>query len=325
MLLCVYVWVCVFQCRWPWRLEVFDLLELEFWAYVPVWPLAGTELGSSARAVILQAEPSSGAETCFVVVVVCFYATVPWYIPQRTQAAAPGASRYRMPEEGLDCGWHRVKSYEKEPNICEILFLLRLLFHAHKDVVCGWLVVSTLWSHSCLASSVPRKLRPSSGVHIPKDEEWVHSLLRWRMDAGKSFWFILFWVTMTLECKTFMEFYRRPSFALCWSAIQVDVNGTLHPWSLLSWTGGFIRPLCTGSWGSWVSTAPSGTVAIRHRASAPLDLQCQWAVYSWYMSPYWGHHWGKSTEHGFFDHKEGHFSLKMASRLFFFKSSKHVF
>lgn len=55
----------------------------------------------------------SGAETCFVVVVVCFYATVLWYIPQRTQAAAPGASRYRIPEEGLDCGWHWVKSYEK--------------------------------------------------------------------------------------------------------------------------------------------------------------------------------------------------------------------
>lgn len=53
----------------------------------------------------------------------------------------------------------------------KFLFLLRVLFHANKDVACGWLVVPTPWSHSCLASSVPRKLRLSSGVHIPKDEE----------------------------------------------------------------------------------------------------------------------------------------------------------
>lgn len=76
-----------------------------------------------------------------------------------------------MPEEGLDSGWHWVKSYEKKsPIYAKFLFLLRLFFPADKDVICGWLVVSMLWSHSCLASSVPRKLHPSSGVHILKDE-----------------------------------------------------------------------------------------------------------------------------------------------------------
>lgn len=87
----------------------------------------------------MLSHPSS---PCFVVVVVCFYATVPWYIPQRTQAAAPGASRYRMPEEGLDYGWHWVKSYGKrEPNICEIPFSSEIVFFMQIKMssVAGWL------------------------------------------------------------------------------------------------------------------------------------------------------------------------------------------
>lgn len=136
---------------------------------------------------------------------------------------------------------------------------------------------------------------------------------------------------MTLECETFMEFYTRPSCA--GSAIQADVNGTLHRGHCrpgledsyrhsVSGTHRQPRPPTLGpstqaaeaaGWGQH----PSGTVTIRHRASAPLDLQCQRAIYSWYMSPYRRHHWGK-TENGFLDHKDGHFSLKMASRYIFF-------
>lgn len=43
---------------------------------------------------------------------------------------------------------------------------------------------------------------------------------------------------------------------------------------------------------------PSGTVAVGHKAPAPLFLQSQWAIYSWSMLPFCGHHWGKATGNG---------------------------
>lgn len=179
-------------------LEVFDLLELAFWADVPVWPLAGTELGSSARAVILHAEPSSGAETCFVVVVVCFYATVPWYIPQRTQAAAPGASRYRMPEEGLDCGWHWVKSYEKRAQHMRNSFFFWDCFFMQIKMssVAGWLFrrygLIHAWQALCQESCIPaqactfRRMRNEYTVHL--DGEWMQENL---------FFFIIYFMYMS--------------------------------------------------------------------------------------------------------------------------------
>lgn len=44
----------------------------------------------------------------------------------------------------------------------------------------------------------------------------IQCLLRWKIVTGKSFWLLLVCVTMTLECKKFMEFYSTHSFALCW-------------------------------------------------------------------------------------------------------------
>lgn len=65
--------------------------------------------------------------------------------------------------------------------------------------------------HACWASTLSSELHPAPSpcVYVLNDEEWIFSVYlggRWKQETFLTF---LLWVTMTLECETFTELYRR--------------------------------------------------------------------------------------------------------------------
>lgn len=146
---------------------------------------------------------------------------------------------------------------------------------------------------------------PSPCVYILEDEEWIFGVYlggKWKQEI---FFTCLFWVTMTLSCKMFREFYRRYFCPVLDQPYKQTWIGSSPPSMSEGFTQAFCigahplprlphsRALCTGSRQLGEGGHPPRTVTIRNKAPGLLYLQCQWAIYTWPMLPIYGHHWRK--------------------------------
>lgn len=135
---------------------------------------------------------------------------------------------------------------------------------------------------------------PSPCVYILEDEEWIFGVYlggKWKQEI---FFTCLFWVTMTLSCKMFREFYRRyfcpvldQPYKQTWigNSPLPRLKGS-HRHSALGHTRcpGFPTPGPSAqAQGSWVREG-----ILQGQWPSGIKRQCQWAIYTWLYCPSMG-------------------------------------